>query len=44
MGVPFTTGAGVHLLYPGDPAGPAAEVINCRCFREPKINFLKGIT
>jgi hypothetical protein len=43
MGTPFTTGAGVHLMYPGDPSGPAAEVINCRCWREPKINFLRGI-
>lgn len=24
---PFTNG----LLYPGDPSGDAAEVINCRC-------------
>jgi hypothetical protein len=44
LGVPFTTGAGVHLRYPGDPSGPAAEVINCRCFREPRINFLRGLT
>lgn len=25
--VPFANG----LLYPGDPSGPAKEVINCRC-------------
>jgi uncharacterized protein with gpF-like domain len=28
---PFITGAGVPLMYPGDPAGPAAETIQCRC-------------
>lgn len=42
-GQDFTTGAGVALAYPGDPSGPAAETINCRCFREPKVDFLAGI-
>jgi hypothetical protein len=28
LGKPFSNG----LLYPGDPAGPASEVINCRCW------------
>lgn len=27
---PFRVG-GAQLLYPGDPRGPAGEVINCRC-------------
>jgi hypothetical protein len=27
---PFTVG-GVALMYPGDPTGPADQVINCRC-------------
>ena len=38
VGMPFTVGAdeelnlvGVQLMQPGDPAGPANEVINCRC-------------
>lgn len=39
----FVTGAGNRLRYPGDPDGPASEVINCRCWREPKIDFLAGI-
>lgn len=43
QGQMFVTGGGAHLLYPGDPSGPAAEVINCRCYREPKIDFLAGI-
>lgn len=42
-GMPFTTGAGASLLYPGDPQGPAAETINCRCWREPRVDFLSGI-
>ena len=30
MDEPFTVG-GAKLMYPGDPDGPAEEVINCRC-------------
>ncbi len=42
-GQDFITGSGAHLRYPGDPTGPAAETINCRCYREPKVDFLQGI-
>lgn len=28
---PFRMGSGARLMYPGDPNGPAAETINCRC-------------
>lgn len=44
MGQRFVTGSGAHLRFPGDPEGPAGEIINCRCWREPKIDFLRGIT
>lgn len=30
VGDPFSVG-GFPLMFPGDPAGPAAEVIQCRC-------------
>jgi hypothetical protein len=42
-GEQFVTGAGFHLLYPGDPSGPASETISCRCYREVKVDFLAGI-
>lgn len=42
-GEKFVTGNGARLKYPGDPSGPAAEVINCRCWREPKVDFLRGL-
>lgn len=33
---PFRVG-GAQLLFPGDPRGPAAEVINCRCTMLPVV-------
>lgn len=33
---PFTVG-GALLLYPGDPEGPAKEIINCRCTMAPVV-------
>lgn len=36
MSEPFQVG-GARLLFPGDPRGPAAEVINCRCTMLPVV-------
>jgi uncharacterized protein with gpF-like domain len=33
---PFRVGT-ASLLFPGDPRGPAAEVINCRCSMLPIV-------
>lgn len=43
LGQMFETGDGNFLEYPGDPNGPAEEVINCRCWREPNVDFLAGV-
>ncbi len=43
MGESFITGNGNALEFPGDPNGPPEEVINCRCWREPSVDFLSGI-
>lgn len=37
FGVPFDSPGGAKLRYPGDPAAPADEVINCRCHRTFRI-------
>jgi hypothetical protein len=29
----------IALMYPGDPAGGAGEVVNCRCYVEHQIDF-----
>lgn len=44
MGQSFISGNGVPLEYPGDPSGPPEEIINCRCWREPNVDFLAGLT
>ena len=36
MSEPFRVG-GAALMFPGDPRGPAAEVINCRCSMLPVV-------
>lgn len=36
LGSPFQVG-GAQLIFPGDPRGPADEVINCRCTMLPVV-------
>lgn len=43
LGDAFVTGSGARLRFPGDHDGPASEIINCRCWREPKVDFLAGV-
>ena len=31
FGEPFVSGNGNNLRFPGDPAAPASDTINCRC-------------
>lgn len=31
------------IRYPGDPEASAANRINCRCWREPRVDFLAGV-
>lgn len=44
MGEPFVSGLGNLLEFPGDPNAPIEDTINCRCFREPVVDFLADIT
>src|SRR5689334_13012585 len=43
MGNPFISGLGNMLEYPGDPLAPIEDTANCRCFREPVVDFLSGV-
>jgi hypothetical protein len=36
---PFSNG----LMYPGDPAGAAASVINCRCYMNLRVDWLSNL-
>ncbi len=42
-GVPFLSGAGNELKYPGDPDAPPEEVINCRCSVGMRITRIAGV-
>jgi hypothetical protein len=42
-GEKFVSGLGNELAYPGDPDAPAEDRINCRCWREFRINFYAGL-
>lgn len=42
-GVPFVSGLGNELHYPGDPNAPAEDVINCRCSVGTRIKLTAGI-
>ena len=39
----FKTLRGAELMHPGDPAGGANEIVNCRCWMETKIDFLADL-
>lgn len=40
---PYVSPSGARLMYPGDPSAPAAEVINCRCDEDVRIDFLANL-
>lgn len=39
FGVPFISGSGRLLMYPGDPAAPAKEKIHCRCVLSTRLTL-----
>lgn len=39
---PFTSGGGSKLLYPGDPAAPGYDTIQCRCAVGVRMNLRAG--
>ncbi len=40
FGLPFTSGDGNALMFPGDPSAPAAETVQCRCSVSTRIKSL----
>lgn len=43
VGLPFTSGAGNSLSFPGDPSAPGFETIQCRCVVSTRILSLGEI-
>lgn len=39
----FSSPSGAHLAFPGDPTAPAAEVINCRCWCQYRVDHLANM-
>lgn len=39
FGDAFVSVSGARLLFPGDPASPASEHVNCRCTMEVKVDY-----
>lgn len=39
FGEAFVSISGARLMFPGDPASPASEHVNCRCTMEVKVDY-----
>lgn len=44
VGMPFISGLGNQLMYPGDPSAPPEDVIQCRCSVGTRVSDAAAIT